>query len=400
MLKSVEIAVVGAGPQALTLVTHLLQKKKSMRGRFLVFDPAGKWMKNWHQQFAALKIPHLRSPAVHHPDPHSHALRTFAESRQNELYPPYDLPGTTLFQAFCNQVINCWNLERTVYPATVETILPIHQKQKSNFQLHLSTGESVIAKRVVLALGIGSPNIPQWVQKISSPYPAHSLCHSSEVDLRKLNLVGETLLIVGGGLTSGHLAVGATQLGATVILMARGEFQEKIFDVDPGWLGPKYLKGFWAESDWQKRDRAIREARNGGSMTPEMMRKLRQLHNQGKVILYPECEVQQASWQEENWQVLCQDKNHFKVDRIWLATGNQTNIEQYSLLSEIRTTYPISTINGLPILDQHLRWQGCELFVMGASAGLRLGPIAQNLAGARMASHYIVPALTKNSLAS
>jgi lysine/ornithine N-monooxygenase len=31
----IDLAIVGAGPHALTLVTHLLQKKKSLRGRFL-----------------------------------------------------------------------------------------------------------------------------------------------------------------------------------------------------------------------------------------------------------------------------------------------------------------------------------------------------------------------------
>lgn len=39
--SQIDIAVVGAGPQALTLVTHLLQKKQTMRNRFVVLDPAG-----------------------------------------------------------------------------------------------------------------------------------------------------------------------------------------------------------------------------------------------------------------------------------------------------------------------------------------------------------------------
>ena len=93
--ESIDLAIIGAGPHALTLVTHLLQKKKSMRGRFLVFDSSGTWMSKWNRQFAALEIPHLRSPAVHQPDPDPHALRTFAESRPNGLFQPYNLPGST-----------------------------------------------------------------------------------------------------------------------------------------------------------------------------------------------------------------------------------------------------------------------------------------------------------------
>jgi hypothetical protein len=35
------------------------------------------------------------------------------------------------------------------------------------------------------------------------------------------------------------------------------------------------------------------------------------------------------------------------------------------LLTEIVDNYPIAIANGLPILDNYLRWPGCELFIMG-----------------------------------
>jgi cation diffusion facilitator CzcD-associated flavoprotein CzcO len=85
---NIDIAIIGGGPHALTLATHLLQKRKTMRGRFWVFDPGGTWMSRWNEQFSALEIPHLRSPAVHHPDPNPHALQGFAENRSPELFPP------------------------------------------------------------------------------------------------------------------------------------------------------------------------------------------------------------------------------------------------------------------------------------------------------------------------
>ena len=76
-----DIAVIGAGPQALTLFTHILQKKAKLRDRIQVFDPSGAWLSQWQQQFAAQEISELRSPAVHHPDPNAYALRSFAEGR-------------------------------------------------------------------------------------------------------------------------------------------------------------------------------------------------------------------------------------------------------------------------------------------------------------------------------
>lgn len=58
--KKIDITIVGAGPQALTLVTHLLQKKPQWGSRLMIFDPSGTWLSEWKQQFRAQEIPHLR----------------------------------------------------------------------------------------------------------------------------------------------------------------------------------------------------------------------------------------------------------------------------------------------------------------------------------------------------
>ena len=400
---NVDIAIVGAGPQALTLVTHLLQKKKSMRNRFVVLDPAGDWLQQWQHQFAAYEIPHLRSPAVHHPDPNPHALRTFAGSRMQELFPPYDLPGTQLFQDFCQDVIRCWELQGRVVPAQVQQIQLVHQLGRQRFRLDLADGRRLTAKRVVLAIAGGVPNLPEWVRTLPLTYPSNRLLHSHQLDLRGLQLAGERVLIVGSGLTSGHLALGALARGATVVMMARRTFYEKLFDAEPGWLGPKYLKGFHAEPNWETRWQMIQSARNGGSLTPAIFTKLRRWERQGKLSFYERCEVQSAEWKGDAWKVTCSQPGahdciaHLPIDRLWLATGSTLDVTRWSLLSEVRDRHPLSVVNGLPILDHHLRWAGCELFIMGGAAALRLGPVARNLFGARLASERIVPALIKNS---
>ncbi|NJM89387.1 MAG: lysine N(6)-hydroxylase/L-ornithine N(5)-oxygenase family protein [Hydrococcus sp. RU_2_2] len=391
----IDLAIVGAGSQALTLVTHLLQKRTKFRHRFLVFDPSGTWLSQWRHQFSAQEILHLRSPAVHHPDPNPHALRAFAEHRPHELFPPYDLPGTRLFEDFCTELIRRWQLENCIYPEKVVDILP----QKHRFQLILAGGESIIARRVVLATGEGIPQFPEWVDRITSPYPPERLCHSSQIDLRSLRLAGEKILIIGGGLTSGHLAIGAIAQNANVLLMARRTWQEKLFDADPGWLGPKYLKGFAAESSWYKRWDFIQAARNGGSMTPAMMLQLRRLSREGKITLKECCEVVAANWQDSHWLVKCANGDVYECDRIWLATGTKFNCQQNPLLKDVLAAYPTETIDGLPVLDESLRLPGSEFFLMGALAALQVGPVARNLGGGRMASDRIVRALTKASIA-
>ena len=401
--RTIDLAIVGAGPQAMTLVTHLLQKKKSMRNRFVVLDPSGQWLQQWQHQFGAYEIPHLRSPAVHHPDPNPHALRAFAESRADELFPPYDLPGTRLFQDFCQEVIRRWQLQDRVVPAQVEHLEPLLQQGRQRFRLTLTNGQVLTARRVVLAIAGGVPHLPAWAEAVPLTYPPERLCHSHQVDLRGLRLAGERILIVGSGLTAGHLALGAIARGAQVMMMARRTFYEKLFDAEPGWLGPKYLKGFHAEPDWQARWQMIRDARNGGSLTPAVLTKLRRLERDGKVSFYEQCEVQSATWQETAWRVVCSHPEahhcitHLPIDRIWLATGSTLDVYNWPLLSAVRERYPLPTVQGLPVLDKHLRWPGCNLFIMGGAAALQVGPVARNLFGAKLACDRIVPALIKEN---
>ncbi len=398
LLRKIDLAIIGAGPHALTLVTYLLKKRQKIRSKIAVFDPSGKWMSQWEHQFAALEIPHLRSPAVHHPDPNPFALRKFAESRSNEFFPPYDLPGTRLFNDFCKDVIRRWDLENIVIGEKITRIQPLNNPFASRFRLWLGSGKSIVAGRVVLATGSSQLQIPDWISQINQNYPEDKLCHSHAVDLRKLYLAGERVLIIGGGLTSGHLAVGAMSRGAEVQISMRRQLQEKIFDADAGWLGPKYLKGFFAESDFKKRFEMIQQARNGGSMTPAMVTQLRRKAHNGKLRVQENTQVVEAKWTDNQWLVKFTNGEQERFHRIWLSTGTRFDVNTEPLLKEVLQAYPMPVINGLPVLDDNLRWRGCSLFIMGGLAALQIGPTARNLSGARMASDKMLKAIIKSNV--
>jgi len=395
----IDIAIIGAGVHALTLTLHLLQKRQALREKILVFDPSGDWLTQWHRQFAAQEIPHLRSPVVHHPAPDSFALRRFAENRPDDLFPPYDLPSTELFHDFCQKAIASQRLDERLVTAKVIDLEPILSSRRG-FRLWLNHGKSITAKRVVLATNNSIKQIPHWVERIAPNFPSDRLVHSSDLNLPSQHLAGETILIVGGGLTSGHLALGAIARGARVLLLSRRQFKEKLFDADAGWLGPKYLKGFHAETNWQKRREMVLNARDGGSMTPSIMTQLRSEHHRGRLEFHPECEVIQAQWNGSNWQIICTDGMELSCDRLWLATGTRFDAKAEPLLHQVMQQYPQPLVNGFPILDEHLRWNSCELFIMGGLAALQVGPTARNISGARMASDLIVPALTKSTIRS
>ena len=174
--------------------------------------------------------------------------------------------------------------------------------------------------------------------------------------------------------------------------------KEKLFDAEPGWLGPKYLKGFSAETDWQKRWQLIQEARDGGSMTPAVMTQLRRYQHQDELSIFEECQVISAEFVSDRWQLKCDDGMMREYHRIWLATGTKLDVRKQPILKEILHTHPLEIVNGLPVLDEYLRWSGCELFIMGGLAALQVGPVARNLSGARMASGRIVSALKSSAM--
>ncbi|MFN7353755.1 MAG: FAD/NAD(P)-binding protein, partial [Pseudanabaena sp.] len=335
----IDIAIIGAGVHALTLTLHLLQKRQALREKILVFDPSGDWLTQWHRQFAAQEIPHLRSPVVHHPAPDSFALRRFAENRPDDLFPPYDLPSTELFHDFCQKAIASQRLDERLVTAKVIDLEPILSSRRG-FRLWLNHGKSITAKRVVLATNNSIKQIPHWVERIAPNFPSDRLVHSSDLNLASQHLAGETILIVGGGLTSGHLALGAIARGAKVLLLSRRQFKEKLFDADAGWLSPKYLKGFHAETDWQKRQEMVLSARDGGSMTPSVMTQLRREHHQVRLEFHPECEVAQASWNGTKWQIVCTEGMELTCDRLWLATGTRFDAKAEPLLHQVMQQYP------------------------------------------------------------
>jgi cation diffusion facilitator CzcD-associated flavoprotein CzcO len=393
-----DLVIVGAGPQALTLSCLMLQKRSRLKRRLRIVDPSGRWLSRWQRQMERYEIPWLRSPSPHHPHPNAHALRRFAhrQQRNRELEGAYGLPHTDLFAAFCREVIAEFELEECVQAASVER-LRLPGSGRGPLELGLSDGRIWHAERVVIATGNGTPQWPAWITTISGDHPAEALRHSDAIDLPALQLrPGERILIVGGGLTSAHLSLGALRRGAQVLLLCRRRLKHKPFDADPGWLGPKYLKAFQAEPCMHRRRHLVLEARNGGSITPEAAAELRQAERRGELQLHEHCQVQTARWSADQWDIVCSEGQQLVADRIWLATGHRQGVSQQPLLRQLHQQRPIELVDDWPVLGPDLSWPGTLVHVMGGLCALQIGPAARNLFGGREAAQRICRAVVKH----
>jgi hypothetical protein len=384
-----EVAVVGAGPHALTFVLHLLALDPDRAGGLVVLDPAGDWLTTWRSGFRRLHIDTLRSPGVHHPDPDPEALIRWQRSHGRPGPGlPYGIPSYADFDAFCSELIEGAGLAGAVRPDQVHRISP---GPGGVAELTTDSG-SLRARQVVLATNPHRRRIPEWVQSVL-PVPSDRIQHAEEVDLAAVgHLDGEHVAVVGGGLSAGHLAVGAAAAGARVSLLARRPLVERLFDVDPGWLGPRRLRAFAAQPDPRNRLRSARRARGGGTMPPWMVGCLRDAAATVELQILDDCPVVAASRHRDRPRLVLFDGTVLAVDRVWLATGSQPTVDATRCLAG-RATRP-ATVGRLPCLDDHLRIPGTPIHLLGRLAMLSLGPAAGNLWGARVGARRIVASVT------
>jgi hypothetical protein len=388
--ENVNLVLIGSGPHNLTLASFLTQVDPSWASRLAVIDPSGRWLAQWDRQMAAQEIVHLRSSSVHHPDPDPLALRKFATGRSAEFYPPYALPGVRVFREFCEHVIVKRGLRDRIFQGRVSDLIP----EAGGWSVVLVGGKTLKTPAVAIALGGGFPKIPNFAQPwIEEGRLDRSLLHSDEVDLEALPGGDERVVIVGSGLTAGHLALGALKRGYRVTLLARHTPVFKLFDAAPGWIGPKYMTQFHAQKDWKKRRRMILRARGRGAMTEEIRDLLAPYRRSGQLLWKPRCPVTGLGRDGRTWEVVCGRKT-FAADRVWLCTGNQIDLNRLGFLDRVLANHPAEWVDGLPVLEEGCRWPGVPLYLMGPLSGLQVGPVARNLPGARQAASRIVLALT------
>ena len=387
-----ETCIVGAGLQGLAAALHL--KQIDPVADVTVIDHSDEWLASWNQQFERAEINTLRSPIVHHPSPNPYALTDFVTRKNlSRSGLPYDPPTTEAFSDFCTEIIAEADLAPPL-PAIPESLRSDHK----SVELRTSVG-IIRAENLIIATNPHQRVIPQWTWNLIG-HQAGLLEHALDVNLPGMpELSGQRIAIIGGGLTAAHLARNAALKGATATIIARRPLQIRDFDTEPGWLGPKYLNNYQAESDAGQRIQTAKAARNGGSIPAWMHDSLTSPTKGGSIKILDSTEVLSAHTTSPKGCVLHLNINEkIYSDQVWLATGTQSTFDTVRWLQPILDDIPI--IDGFPLVDQSLRLGPHPIFVMGRAATFALGPAAGNLWGARHAARRITTAITGIELGS
>ncbi len=413
----VRTVVVGAGPGALSVVLAL--QCRGIDAEPLVIDPSGVWLERWRRRFAAQDIPHLRSPAVHHPHPDAFALLARADDEDLVRSSGVHLPSTALFDRFIDELVEDHALAGLVHRDRVTRI-----DVDASGAPTVTTGQGAVvrAEHVIVAT---DRRVAARVA-VDPDLAVGRVVGLDGADVASVT-AGERIAVIGGGLSATHLALGAARRGAQVVLIARRNLEVRRFDTHPSWLGPARRREFESLPDAAARRRAIAHARGGGTVPHRTLRELMEFTVPGDApdgasdddrrdapaevsgggVRIERAELvgcHAASGQDSD---TAQDGVRLELrvrgstppprlglfDRVWLATGGSVDVASDPLCTSLIEGAPAVLAGGLPELDADLCWPGTRVHLLGACAGLVLGPVAGNLVGLRRGAQRIAAGL-------
>ncbi|MGQ9898587.1 MAG: FAD-dependent oxidoreductase [Acidobacteriota bacterium] len=379
--------VIGGGIHGVHVALVLTVRAGVVADRLRILDPQPALLARWTQCTGNVQMAFLRSPLVHHIGLGAFDLFEFSRTPEGKPYaafaPPYDRPGYALFQVHCQHLLAQHRLEALHLQGQA---IGLHRLGERGWRVETPNG-SLEARRVVLALGLSDqPAYPDWARACqAADAPVR---HVFDCDMHTAQLASwRHAVVFGGGISAAQLALAlAARRPGTVTLLMPHPVRIHQFDSDPGWLGPKYMRAFEAETSLERRRQMIREARHRGSMPKDVYQDVRQAVQQG-ILCLQEAGVTSATPQTDGQVLLSLTTGDtLETDNLLLATGFEPQRPGGRWLDDTIATYELPVAPcGYPVVSKSLRWAR-GLYVTGPLAELELGPTARNIAGARKAA--------------
>lgn len=387
MNTSFDILIIGGGVHGVHLF-HLIKKKTGNKLAVGIVDPNPAPLHNWKHCTTNSGMKFLRSPGVHHVDIDPFALQKFSRrhySMQPKFFTtPRNRPSLSLFNAHARDVLSVYN-QQDYWLQTQITDIELHSKGACVF----SEDGMIRARHIILAVGNGGQlYMPEWTQKlISKAFPVHHI-YSPDFSVNTYKEGFHTVVVGSGmGAVQAFIKLAESHSGKITLLTPR-KITVSQYDIEPGWMGPKYLHRFNSERSLSKRRAMISSARKRGSITSDVYRKLQQvlnLEHTSHVI----GKVKSAElFGSDNAFLTLDNGDHLFCDQILMGTGFSSVINS-ALIQNLKNNAHLRCSEcGYPIVDPFLRWHD-NLCVSGELAELEVGPAAKNIIGARQAGERI-----------
>jgi len=288
------------------------------------------------------------------------------------------------------------------------------ERVTGGFQVSLAAGEVLIARRVIVAAGIGSfAWRPPKFEHLHSSVVSHTSEHR---DLGEF--AGQNVLVVGGGQSALESAALLTEGGAQAEVIARarkihwlqgslsrtlhhglGKFTRSILYA-PTDVGPAGISQLMARPNMLRRlPRGLQNRLRKRSVRPAGARWL--VDRLQNVPIRLGCQVIDVALVGPRVRVRLSDGSERTADHILLGTGYRVDVSKYGFLSP-ELVQSMRRFQGYPCLTEGLETSVPGLHILGAPAAWSFGPLMQFVSGARYAAqaltrHVIANALTNKS---
>ncbi len=390
-----DVAIVGAGPYGLSAAVHL----RTVKG--LDVCVFGEPMSFWERNMPVGMFLRSNWTATQIADPkHSLTLEAYQMATGNHL--PAG-SGTSARPVPLDSFIQYgkWYQREAVPDLDQRKIFRIASIGKG-FSVELDDGESVEARRVVVAVGIGSF---AWRPPEFEGLPSSLASHTSEHrDLREF--AGKRVLVVGGGQSALESAALLDEGGAEAEVVARRHAIHWLH----GWLsstlhhrlglsirkmlyaptdvGPAGISQLMARPDLVRRlPRCLQDRLRERAVRPAGARWLVNRLRDVPIRLGRRVVSVQALGERVN--VRLDDGSERTVDHALLGTGYRVDIAKYQFLSN-DLVQSICRHGGYPILKPGLETSVEGLHILGAPAAWSFGPVMQFVSGTQYASRSLI----------
>ena len=385
-MNVIDVAVIGAGPYGLSIAAHL-------RSRGISFRIFGEPMQFWREMPSSMFLK-SNSSATNIYTPKSDRL-TFAEYSKRlglETFEPCAIADFARYGIF---------IQKSVLPE-VERLEVIHVTGTAgHFEITLSNSESLIARRVVVAIGIKSfARMPHELLGLPPELATHT-CDHSTFDI----FGGKKVCVLGAGQSALQAAALLHEAGAQVEVLVRGPlidlgtytglrrslaqrlrrpknrlgygWKSWVLDAFPGafyfvpdrWRIP-FVRSFLGPSvAWWLRDRVIDKfpIRTSCSLLASKAtcgRLALHIHEKGK----------------GEFDVLC--------DHVVAGTGFEVDVDRINFL-DASLRRAITRIDRSPRLDSCFQSSVTGLHFVGTMSALNFGPLFRFVVGADYTSRVL-----------
>jgi cation diffusion facilitator CzcD-associated flavoprotein CzcO len=385
MTDRVDLAIVGAGPYGLATAAHV-RARNGLETR-IFGEPMSFWQAMPNRML-------LRSPyaACNIGAPPGLSLDDWRVAHGLPLEIPVPLERFLEYGAWFQQQI-APDVDRRAVASV---------SNGSGYRLTLSDGEEVLAKRVVVAAGIGNfAHVPGVFARVPSKRVVHS-SHLQDVDA----YAGKRVAVVGAGQSALEGAALLREGGADVDLIVRerrirflslrvqhnlGALSRLLY----AWpdVGPAGVSHLVANPTlWRRLPRRLQDRLGPRCVRPAGAGWL--VGRMGGIRISTGRVVQGVETTDDAVRLRLDDGSLHEFDLVLLATGYRVDIARYpflapSLLGKIRS------VRGYPVLSRHFETSSPGLHIVGAPAAWSFGPLMRFVAGSDFASRRVAASLTE-----